>query len=491
MASFPRTYGIVRDGRPTTVAVSDPDSLLALRTELELIQQFGADASPGFREALQSRLEQLDTEADTAARSVVADMCTILADATAPANGLAIACIDADFPQIRKALNMASIRKERNKFRKDVASEVHESGQENVDELAAAFAEATAEMSGSQTGAEESPEDLLTDADQLLAELGDADKESGPPTVEPTGEAAVGLAGSEQELAEIAEGFEDAANQLDELTESLGREVGKPESLMEPTDVGWDQTQEEAETDLTGLDLSADNTAFSDPASDFDKLASEAAAAAADEPEDAAMTSWLDGEENRPDAAGTDSIDEAQVPGGEPPIDLADLVSQVTDTQPWCTEEADSELASLEMGEIPCSPETVAAEGHSESPTASVPVESEAAAPAGCAESEFRRQLTEIRTTLTAQMDRLGELMTAAEQLHHRARHTLQQAEQLRTAAKQAHTASCQYTAIQSEADRARATYEQAQQKAAQARQAWESAQRAADHAAGLIDHST
>ncbi len=481
MASFPKTYGIVRDGRPTTVAVSDAEALLALRTELELVRQLGTDEPPAVQDVLRSRLRRLDAKPEAAAASVrngVADMCAILADARAPANGLAIACIDADFPQIREALNMASIRKERKKFRDDVAAEIRAAGQE--DELAAA----SGGPSPSDAGPAQGPEDLLADADQLAAAISAADTDSQP---SPAG-AAASLVTAERELAEIADDFEAAASQLDELTDSLGQEVGTPESLMEPAEPAWDDALAEAEAELAGLALPADRANEDNPIADDQN--SEAGAAGQNEATHGDLTSWLDGEKEAIEGSCTDLADDIHVDPGEPPVDLADLVAQAAEAEPVDPMPPFADAGHLVDGTVACSPMSPPAASLAEQETPRFCVEDKAVGQGPQPHGDFRRQLAEIKATLTDQMDRLGGLMTASEQLHERAEQTMRQAEHLRAAARQAHDASCRYSAVQSEADQARAVYEQAQHKAAQARNTWEAAQQAADEAARRIEGS-
>ena len=148
MVPFPRTYGVVRGGSAETVTVGDIEALLELRTELELVVQFGAGATPAIVAALDARLDQLASREPgraKATRDDVADMRSIVTGAMAPANSLAVASIDADFPEIKGALNMSAIEKESEQFHQEVAEAVEDAPVSDADTLAGAFAEATAE----------------------------------------------------------------------------------------------------------------------------------------------------------------------------------------------------------------------------------------------------------------------------------------------------------------------------------------------------------
>jgi len=145
VAGFPQTYQIVRQGAVTPVTVRNDDEVVSLRTELELLSDFAKDATPEIVEALEARLAALQSSNAEGSRRVasdIEDMLGILRDAMNPAAAEVIARIDADFPQARGSIDMASIEKESGGFHEDVARQVSASGKPAASRLGQSFKQA-------------------------------------------------------------------------------------------------------------------------------------------------------------------------------------------------------------------------------------------------------------------------------------------------------------------------------------------------------------
>ena len=101
MAGLPTTFEITRAGTVETVPVPDQTTLLALRTELELVRRFGAGADRRVLEAIDARLDHVRsgvTARDGIGVEDIEDMRKILTDAPAATNAAAIARVDQDHP---------------------------------------------------------------------------------------------------------------------------------------------------------------------------------------------------------------------------------------------------------------------------------------------------------------------------------------------------------------------------------------------------------
>lgn len=145
VASYPQTYQIARKGAVTPVTVGNDEEVIALRTELELMSSFAQGATAEIVEALEDRLAAVKTggvnEGGRTAEDIE-DMIAILRDAMHPSTADAIARIDADLPQARGEIDMASVEKESNDFHEDVAKQVAASDKPAAGRLSQAFKQA-------------------------------------------------------------------------------------------------------------------------------------------------------------------------------------------------------------------------------------------------------------------------------------------------------------------------------------------------------------
>jgi len=161
VASYPQTYQIARKGAVTPVTVGNDEEVIALRTELELMSSFAQGATAEIVEALEDRLAAVKTggvnEGGRTAEDIE-DMIAILRDAMHPSTADAIARIDADLPQARGEIDMASVEKESNDFHEDVAEQVAASDKPAGGRLSQAFKQAmlknavAAKQAAQQTG---------------------------------------------------------------------------------------------------------------------------------------------------------------------------------------------------------------------------------------------------------------------------------------------------------------------------------------------------
>jgi len=454
MPPFPRTYGVVRGGSAETVTVGDVEALLELRTELELVVKFGAGATPAIVAALDARLAQLASQEPgraKATRDDVADMRSIVMDAKAPANALAVASIDVDFPEIKGMLNMSAIENESEQFHQEVAEAV---------DNAPATSEATPEADLPQAGGSEP-----------AAEAGDT--VVGDEEVETVTDALEELAAeAETELDAIASGFEEAANELTELGDTLQETVGTAESPEDTAENPDDERKAVAEdvaideSDVAGpastdaddvgallesveADVPAADTADSETADDAFEALAEASEAAA------AGTSVLAGDAAvEPDQETFDPFAAADAATADEPAQTIGIVdSAATISEPVAPTFSGTARASQACG-------------------------------------SFRGQIEEIKQNLVFQIDRLAEVLDGATDVQEQVSKTARQAAQFKQAADQAQAASQQCAAAQAEADQAKSTYEQAEARVAEARRAWETAQRTAADAAQCVEAS-
>jgi len=161
VASYPQTYQIARKGAVTPVTVGNDEEVIALRTELELMSSFAQGATAEIVEALEDRLAAVKTggvnEGGRTSEDIE-DMIAILRDAMHPSTADAIARIDADLPQARGEIDMASVEKESNDFHEDVAEQVAASDKPAGGRLSQAFKQAmlknavAAKQAAQQTG---------------------------------------------------------------------------------------------------------------------------------------------------------------------------------------------------------------------------------------------------------------------------------------------------------------------------------------------------
>jgi len=132
MSTFPLACKIVRTGGVEEVRVDGRPDLGRLRTELELIRQYGRGADRPVVDALQAIVA--DTSGDD-----VRELLTILQDAMNPLVEAAIARIDRESPGVRREMSEQVIASEAGKFRSDVAACIRRSTRPDAAALADAY----------------------------------------------------------------------------------------------------------------------------------------------------------------------------------------------------------------------------------------------------------------------------------------------------------------------------------------------------------------
>lgn len=539
MSLFPKTYEVVRAGSAQAATVDNAEALLGLRTELELMVQFGEGATSDEIATLDEQLRTFSGESseDLARQDSLADMRTILADALDPANARAIQVIDEEFPQIKEAMDMGSIKKEKRRFRKEVEQQL---GIVHAADGADHAGQSMAGADGNAASSVPSPTDIPSNVDAALAEADDLINElltSEPGAAPVTGETAAVLSESTKLLEEAA-----AAPEPPVDLASAGEAEYSPDNpdpsaittLMEQLAVEADSVQSiRIEEDLVAS--SPDTTAEMLIAAqgDMNDIAESLEAAVdglaelseavrhsppptpPEEPQEAATEIENSADlDSCPDAANDDTAFEAMaaeleaaVNAPESPSEDAEsaaeihLLSELTDTaEPDLVAELmgtpaepdDSTMVAEVASEVSEEPATVEAADTPKSEEAARPaLESFAPPLAGCNVTDMRRQLEDVKSILTSQIDRLGDLVERSAAMHETVRRTAEQAARFRVAANQASEASRRFATAQAAAEQARAAYEAAQALAAETRREWEAAQQAAVDAADRIDSVT
>lgn len=169
---LPGRLTLVRAGREESIAVPDHATLMAARTELELLRRFGTATGEAVMAALAARRDALraasDRGDDQRIRDVE-DMHAILEDARHPANREARRMIDQAFPELKQELNMDAINDESSRFRQDLADEVQASGAPGAEKLGDALRH-TVDATRSCDGEIDDLEDVLAEATQAMRE---------------------------------------------------------------------------------------------------------------------------------------------------------------------------------------------------------------------------------------------------------------------------------------------------------------------------------
>lgn len=145
MTSWPRTYQLVRHGKPATVTAAGPDDLWTIRMGLELVVRLAASCDDGVADRLRVMLRRLLTagqpEESRACRRLT-ECLGILADASAAENRAAIAGIDAEFPRLLTSTDMSEIEKEQRRFEQELTDLSAAGDAEDVDAILAALEQA-------------------------------------------------------------------------------------------------------------------------------------------------------------------------------------------------------------------------------------------------------------------------------------------------------------------------------------------------------------
>ena len=142
MAAFPRIITIVRRGVPEPIVVPDAETLLSVRTELELLHQFSQHATPDVLEALIQRRNDLDHTEFLGRAKLKCDleeMQAILSDGLQQDNKQSRQVIDRDYPEVARRIDSHTIEEDARAFRRDVALQIEHSSDTNVQALSAVF----------------------------------------------------------------------------------------------------------------------------------------------------------------------------------------------------------------------------------------------------------------------------------------------------------------------------------------------------------------
>ncbi len=250
MKSFPRTYNVVRGGSGVNVTVETAEALLQLRTELELVRQFGQGCTIDDVGALDERLRTFSDASgpDLARRESLADMRSILADSFDRANKDAVEAIDRDFPEMREALDMASIKKETDAFQKDLEQQLSEQSPPTSESPPVDATTDAAGASVDQSSADQA--DALAEADSLLNELV-------PQEAQTPEDATASLVTAQDDLTDIATSLESAAEELDELDQIVRMAEPAPDEVT-PKPLTAAPSSEDAEFEAMAAELDAE-----------------------------------------------------------------------------------------------------------------------------------------------------------------------------------------------------------------------------------------
>lgn len=208
MPDLPRTYQVVRQGELTPVTVGSKEDVLALRTELELMSSFAQGATPEVLEALEARLAAAKSEQSPENREAtgdIEDMLGILRDAMNPSTSEAMIRMDADFPEARGEIDMASVEKESGDFHEDVGKQVAASGKPAAGKLSQMFKQALLKNAIAAKEAAAKPSSgIVNEAD---GGAGQASAQQAPPADEIVGaETPDPVETALQEAVQLAEG---------------------------------------------------------------------------------------------------------------------------------------------------------------------------------------------------------------------------------------------------------------------------------------------
>lgn len=414
MLEWPRRYAIVRQGQHQTVTVDAPEALIELRTELELVRRFGAEATPELIGAFDRRIEQIrrpsQPETDAAGKQIEAlvDMRAILSDSLSPVNRGTIARIDQESPEAKAGVAMSSIEKDAKEFREDVAKELNTPDNEDVDGMLAELAQAEAEADPEPpqaADAESGPQDsarseLDEDLEALIANATHGEMD-------------------DSALADLAAAIEASDGSKEEDSQPDTRFAPPSKQEMEgptPETPGIEDVTEQMADTLTAAETQMDAIA-----SAFEEAAAEL----------------------------------GQTPGGAE------------------TSEAESALNRGEQAGDREAPWPV-----SSSPEPGRPEASSAVSGAhGSAIGQMRGRLQQARAKILSEVDDLLVLVQRVDQMQAQADRAALNAREFEQAAARAQQAAQSLAAAEAEAAKARADFEQAQSRAAAARQAWQQAQ--------------
>ena len=424
----------------------------------------------------------------------------ILGDAVHPVNRAASSEIEKDFPGIQAGVTMDAIEKETEQLPEDAAGQLADSGPDETDALAEAFAEITgdepsdgedaeldaleaalAEASGAladtqeEDGAEptDKPEPVDGNLDELESVLAQATSEAGPvadeavvapeddgttgevtelsseptpeePDAEPTEVAASASTETDEgdALEAVAEGLAAAQADLDEAegtVENLADEVEDLCELVQDTDASSEASPTAESSESPDAPPACDDDAAPEPLAEECPISTEHEAAAPAE----------------------------SCPPDEPAIEVPVEAIDVGDASG-----GDCEVPSVEA----C--ETVAA-----------PVDP---TPTSDAEGEhLDGALQDMKSKLDVVFGEIRALVEEIGRSQAQANTRLAQATVFEQAAEQAQEAGQRFAAAQAQADEAKAAYEQTQEHLDEARTEWQAAQQQASDAARRLEPVT
>jgi len=479
VAGFPQTYQIVRRGVITPVTVRDHETLLSLRTELELVVRFGAGATGPVVAALDAKLARIQSEGigqtDPPAADIE-DMRTILSDGLNPAAAAAIAEMDADFPQARGEINMESIQQESEQFHQDVADEIETSGVPDAEELGRAFTQATGSVSSPSTS-EDTPatdEAAIDPVKPAMAERADPAATGDSAADEPdaiSGEAAsaTGADGhdaaatgpDEPEVDSVQAALAEAAGDLDRIT---GEDSACDDSAAE-----LDHGAAENGSDSPAPVVHAEPPAEPQPSADI---------GTAGDPLDAASDPSLE--------TATEPLSEDLTTTEDEATAIASALQEVTaeldamgdsiEASVGTTEDAVGAQEETWVGEPPEMP--VAPVDRAGSQPCPTPSQTRPTT------SSLREEIVEIKGKLLSALEGVAPLLDRIDQANKQVEAKLARAAAFQRAAEEAQEAGQRVATAQAEAVEARGAYSRAQEQLEQARATWKAAQQTATDAA-------
>lgn len=479
MASWPRTYQLVRHGRPATVAAAGPEDLWPIRMGLELVLRLGASCDDGLADRLRVMLRRLLTAGqpeDGRACRRLTECLGILADARATANRAAIAEIDAEFPGLLTSTDMSEIEKEQRRFEQELAELSAAGDAEDVDAILAALEQAEKKPDAGPGPGVATPGDGDVDIDALLAEEVSA---PAAPQDEPS------LEGS---LDDIEEALTRAGEILSE--EEAGRILAEDSGILSaesPVDDSVDQARAAA-------DACAPTDSAFEPAGNAAEEVIQAGDAggrcACDAPTEAAQASPTDDAELLADSiVGDDAELEAIASAFEQAAsELDGLNTQVqqmasgpdagfdpTAESPFLDDEPLDTAADSTLPDTPAVTGPVGqapAPGHKTVPVR--PVGDAAADSGSCPTRPLRDELEAIRGGILGDLDRVAALLNTIDRTRQAAEEAYARAKAFRDVAAEGVQAAEAMANAQLEASTAREAYERALQRLQEARRAWE-----------------
>ncbi len=251
MASFPKSYPIIRSGRIEQATVNDLDELIRLRTELAILSRFGRGATERVIETLAGMVDEADEagEPPPKERDDLAESVQILRDAMHPTIAETRSAIDAEFPQAAAAVQLQTIHDEADEFHRTIADHLKASGATDAEEVVEAYLAASG-----------------TPYDQEPVE---ASPESGDQTVSDSASA------PQEPVEAAAEAVETASEEMPEQSASAESVLTEAKAAAVPADTPMPEA-EDAEEGAATDDAPESAEAVDDVDGLLDSLAQEA-----------------------------------------------------------------------------------------------------------------------------------------------------------------------------------------------------------------------